>query len=134
MKSLLKKNNYTKIEIAPSQKETASLESNENVSALLSQNSSKAIEEIQPPLPKIKTADNLPSAGKPFIWDEMNLNMPWIPPGEFTMHTRNGLKIDQSFSQTIRFPSGFWMSKFEITQFTFFKIMKKKSFFKSQAE
>ena len=117
-----KKNNYTKIEIAPSQQETASLESNENVSALLSQNSSKAIEEIEPPLPKIKTADNLPSTGKPFIWDMMNLNMPWIPPGEFTMGSREseiGREEDESPLSLLKISNGFWMSNVETTQYQY---------------
>jgi formylglycine-generating enzyme required for sulfatase activity len=89
---------------------------------------SKSHESPQTNAPKVSTPKKPnpnPTIGSPFVWEEMKLTMPWVPPGECLMHTRNGMKINKSFPQTIKFSSGFWMSKFEITQFTFFKVMKK---------
>ena len=89
---------------------------------------SKSHESPQTNVPKVSTPKKPnpnPTIGSPFVWEEMKLTMPWVPPGECLMHTRNGMKINKSFAQTIKFSSGFWMSKFEITQFTFFKVMKK---------
>ena len=63
-----------------------------------------------------------PTIGTPFVWEEMQLTMPWIPPGEFTMGSRES-EIDREEDESpvllLKISNGFWMSNVETTQYQY---------------